>query len=229
MGTENMGCVGSREEEPNYWERSDGVIDIQEEFYGINSNYGGAEGLTKPMPAGRASNLEGGLSSNLNLRHERGTKTVADHEYECVFPCPEGKPQTQYKCPPCKMEVVTSWWWMRDANDHEKTGPLGGFIVITLLRGEEVVAKKEIGPCKEITDEERCADEAACYDFCMETYGEDDELVKNVQDGDVFRFEYKVGLQGCQTAFKYFTFNIQWKKSEALVKELAEEASPATE
>lgn len=215
-----MGCGAGKPVDPEtYWTRKDGVFEVTEEITGLNNGVNcSGECAVKPFPAGRSDCVSGGLSYNFNLRFQRGDKTVADNEYEIVYPTPEEKPQTMYKCPPCAMDVEASWYWMRDPNDPEKKHPLQGFIIITLERrtaeGTTVIATEEIGPCAEIDDDQRAA--GTGWTDTTKSWSLSDTIVKDCKDGDVFKFEYKVGRTGCKTVFKMFKFNIQWMKSEAL-------------
>merc|ERR1712032_240889 len=126
-----------------------------------------------------------------------------------IFPRPLQKPQDFYKSPPCAMDVEATWWWMRDANDVERKNPFEGYMVITLERwsseAKTVVACEEVGPCKEVTDQERI-DETGWSSIAM-NWTLSDTIVKECKDGDVFRFEYKVGTQGCKITFNHFQFN----------------------
>ena len=90
------------------------------------------------------------------------------------------------------------------------------------MRDNEIVVTDRIGPAVEITDEQRMKEEGG--DFNMKDYDATHPFVKDVKDGDVFRFEYEVGSSGCQLAFEKFYFTVTWQKSEAILKEEAEEA-----
>mmetsp|Transcript_78539 Transcript_78539/g.230389 ORF Transcript_78539/g.230389 Transcript_78539/m.230389 type:complete len:229 (-) Transcript_78539:217-903(-) len=224
-----MGCGASRTTVAiDWWTSKDAVFELTEEFYTINSSYtGSSEPLIAAMPAGRHDKLSGGLSSNILLRFNRGDKTVADHEYECIFPTPEGKPQDYYKCPPVAMDVEAEWHWMRDDNDKEKNNPLEGYILLKLERwgadGERTtIWEAKLGPCGEISDEQHIADEGWTTTTQSWSLAAGDQCVTDIKDGDVFSFRYMVGTQGCKAKFKRFRFNIQWQKSAELLKEEAE-------
>merc|ERR1712046_289689 len=116
----------------------------------------------------------------------------------------------------------------RDANDKDAKKPLEGHIIITLERWTKEkpqvttktkIVEEVIGPCREITDEQRMADNGDKWETTTKKWSLLDPIVKNCKDGDVLRFEYKVGSQGCKIQFKRFEFNILWTKSEALKKD----------